>query len=319
MTPRLLRCAIEEVADWHPHLYVEPCVVAFVAVAGRYSASPAPFDVECGNIASRWLGKSTECRLEVFWQDETAEKAARLRATMQASPLVELAAVALALILGNRVVPLGRLFVTDRGDRADYHARKRKAVLEVSGTEVPAELGRRHREKVAQAQDNPFGSEAYCGRAAPSQRKGTASASHDILLRRPGMAKTKTERILTLVEELMAESSFVLSKAQAFQTMGLKEAAQTLWLSAASLQERIAPLLDADGDVLEAAVYRMSAASCYEKAGDPSRAVNLYRAALAGPLREVTRKEVEGMLAACLARLKAALSSRKSRRVVPAS
>ena len=112
----------------------------------------------------------------------------------------------------------------------------------------------------------------------------------------------------------MAAKSAVLSKAQAFATMGLAETAQPLWASAASLQERIAPLLDADGDALEAAVHRMSAASCYEKAGDPSRAVNLYQAALAGPLRAVTRKEVEGMLAACLARLKAP-SSRKPRRV----
>lgn len=161
MAPRLLCCAIEEVADGHPHLYVEPYMVAFVAVAAQYSASPALFEVECSNIASRWLGKSAECRLEVSWQDDTAEKAARLRATMQAGPLVELAAVALALILGHRVMPLGRLFVTDHGGRADYHARKRKAVLEVSGTEVPGELGRRHREKVAQARDNPFGWEAY--------------------------------------------------------------------------------------------------------------------------------------------------------------
>jgi hypothetical protein len=161
MPPRLLRCAIEEVADWHAHLYVEPNIVAFVAVAGQHSSSPALFDVECGNVASRWLGKSSECRLEVSWQDDTAEKAARLRVTMQPNPLVELAAVALALILGNRVVPLGRLLVTDHGGRADYRARKRKAVLKVSGTEVPAELGRRHREKVAQAQGNPFGWEAY--------------------------------------------------------------------------------------------------------------------------------------------------------------
>lgn len=80
---------------------------------------------------------------------------------MQASPLVELASVALALILSRRVVPLGRLLVTDRGGRADYRARTRNAVLEVSGTEVAAELGRRHREKVAQARDNPFGWEAY--------------------------------------------------------------------------------------------------------------------------------------------------------------
>ena len=70
---------------------------------------------------------------------------------------------------------------------------------------------------------------------------------------------------------------------------------------------------------MEAVVHRMSAASCYEKAGDASRAVNLYQAALAGPLREVTRKEVQGMLAACLARLKASSPPRKPRRVVSAS
>ncbi len=161
MVPRLLSCAIEDVADWHDNLFVEPHVVAFVGVAGQYAPSPAMFKVECGNVTSRWLGKSTECRLEVSWRDDTAEKAERLRATMQSTPLVELATVALALILTNRVVPLGRLFVTDHGDRADYSARKRKAVLEVSGTEIPAELGRRHREKVAQARSNPFAWEAY--------------------------------------------------------------------------------------------------------------------------------------------------------------
>jgi hypothetical protein len=126
------------------------------------------------------------------------------------------------------------------------------------------------------------------------------------------MAKAKPRRTLTLVEELMTEASAVLSKAQTFATMGMGQTAQPLWLAAASLQERIAPLLDANGEALEAAVYRMSAASCYEKANDSSRAANLYQAALAGPLREVTRKEVDEMLAACLARLKAESAHRKT-------
>lgn len=133
------------------------------------------------------------------------------------------------------------------------------------------------------------------------------------------MAKAKAKRAVTLVEELMAEASFVLSKAQAFQTMGMGETAQTLWQSAASLQERIAPLLDADKEPLEAAVYRISAASCYEKADDLSRAVNLYQAALSGPLRAETLKEVEGMLATCLARMKTASSGRRARSAAPAS
>ena len=161
MAPRLLRCAIEQVQDWHANLFVEAHVVAFVAVAGQYSSSPALFDVECVNIASGWLGKAVEFRLEASWHRDTAEKAARLRATMQSGPLVELASVALALVLARRVVALGPIDVTEYGARVDYRARKRKMVLEVSGTEVPAELTRRHRQKVAQARDNPFGWDAY--------------------------------------------------------------------------------------------------------------------------------------------------------------
>jgi hypothetical protein len=105
------------------------------------------------------------------------------------------------------------------------------------------------------------------------------------------------------IETLMAEKTLVLSKAQTLTTIGLPQAAQALWTSAASFEERIASLLDAHGDSLEAAVHRISAASCYQKADDPSRATNLYRAALAGPLRAVTCKDVETMLSQCLAQL----------------
>ena len=80
----------------------------------------------------------------------------------------------------------------------------------------------------------------------------------------------------------------------------MKETAQPIWLSAAGYEERIAPMLDVLGRELEGAMHRISAASCYEKAGDPSRAVNLYRAALSGPLRDETRREVEDMLIGCL-------------------
>jgi hypothetical protein len=127
------------------------------------------------------------------------------------------------------------------------------------------------------------------------------------------------KRSVSLIEELLAEKSAILSKAQALTTMGMGQTAQALWVWAASLEERIAPLLDAQGDELEAAVHRVSGASCYEKAGDLSRATNLYRAALAGPLRTATRREVEGMLAACLARLKGSAAPRKPRRVTSAS
>ena len=85
---------------------------------------------------------------------------------MQSKPLIELAAIALALILGYHVVNLGQLDVTAYGERADYRSLDSPSVLEISGTETLSELARRQREKVAQAIDNPLGLDAYvvvCG------------------------------------------------------------------------------------------------------------------------------------------------------------
>jgi hypothetical protein len=161
MTARFVRSAVEQIADWHWNLFVEPHIVAFVTVAGQYSNSPASFVVECAGISLRRLSKATELQLEVSWHKDTAEKAERMRATVQSGTLVELASIALALILVKRVVALGQLDVTDYGARADYRARRHRMVLEVSGTQTAAELGRRHREKVAQAKGNPFGWDAY--------------------------------------------------------------------------------------------------------------------------------------------------------------
>jgi hypothetical protein len=126
-----------------------------------YSTSPGVFEVECLNIASEWLGQATHFRLEVSWLDETAKKAERLRLTMQAKPLVEMAATALALILTRQVVNLGQLDAMNYGDRADYRSLDVPSVLEISGTEVLSEMARRHREKVAQALANPLGLDAY--------------------------------------------------------------------------------------------------------------------------------------------------------------
>ena len=161
MKPRILRSAIESLPAWHPYLYVEPYVVAFVAVTGQYSVSPAHFHVACQGIKSRWLGKARDFTLEISWTEETIDKAERLRSTMPVRSLVELAAIAVALLLVHRVVPLGMLNVIEQGGRADYRSSLVRRVLEVSGTETVAELGRRQREKVAQALANPFRWDAY--------------------------------------------------------------------------------------------------------------------------------------------------------------
>src|SRR5947209_2579958 len=99
MALRTLRCAIEELEGWYPRLFLEPHIVASVAVMSRYSAPPSPFDVACEGIASRRLGQDSTLRLEVSWAEETAAKAGRLLATMQQKPVVELASVALAFVL----------------------------------------------------------------------------------------------------------------------------------------------------------------------------------------------------------------------------
>jgi hypothetical protein len=105
------------------------------------------------------------------------------------------------------------------------------------------------------------------------------------------------------VQDLIAEKSAVLSKAQTFAELGLSEMARTLWASAAEYEARLAPLLEALGHDLEAAVHRISGAGCYRRAGDWTAACNLYRGALAGPLLEHTRREAEEQLAECLAEL----------------
>jgi hypothetical protein len=114
------------------------------------------------------------------------------------------------------------------------------------------------------------------------------------------VAKAKVKRYPPSLLELMASKTAMLMKARTFAEMGMAETAQPMWGMAASYEEQIAPLLDLLGRDLEAAASRISAASCYQKGGDLSRAANLYRAALAGPLRPNTRRDVEAMLAGCL-------------------
>ena len=155
------KCTIEKISDWHPHLFLEAHIVACVAVMRSHTASPAVFEVTCENIVSDWLGEGTRFTLEVSWSEETERKAERLRATIQTKPIVEMAASALAFILIPNIVNLGQLDVTNYGDRADYRSLDIPSVVEISGTETVSGLSRRHREKVAQALENPFGLDAY--------------------------------------------------------------------------------------------------------------------------------------------------------------
>jgi hypothetical protein len=161
MAARALRCNIEDLHEWHPWFFLESQIVACVAVLARYGQPPATFDVDCLNIRSTCLGDAPQFRLEVSWSADTLEKAERLRATVQSRPLVEMAATALALAIVHHVLQLGQLDVTRHGERTDYRSTRISFMLEVSGTEVPSDLARRHRQKIAQASLNPLGWDAY--------------------------------------------------------------------------------------------------------------------------------------------------------------
>jgi hypothetical protein len=128
------------------------------------------------------------------------------------------------------------------------------------------------------------------------------------------MTKAKPRPYPPSLLALMAAKTAILMKARTFADMGMAETAQPMWAVAASHEERIAPLLDALGRALEAAASRISAASCYQKSGDLSRAANLYQAALVAPLRANTRRDVEAMLTVCLDELSRTALNGPSRR-----
>jgi hypothetical protein len=128
------------------------------------------------------------------------------------------------------------------------------------------------------------------------------------------MVKAKANPKPPSLLELMESKTAILLKARTFADMGMTETAQPMWAVAAAYEERIAPLLDILGNHLEAAASRISAASCYQKGGDLSRAANLYQAALAAPLRANTRRDVDAMLAGCLDELSRMAPNGSSRR-----
>jgi hypothetical protein len=111
------------------------------------------------------------------------------------------------------------------------------------------------------------------------------------------------------VKQLMAEKSRLLSKAEAFEAMNLAETARPLWATVAAFEERLAPLLELLGRESEAALHRISSAAFYERCGEPGRAANLYRAALAGPLTDSGHSDVEKKLTACLKKLQRGVTS----------
>ena len=151
------------------------------------------------------------------------------------------------------------------------------------------------------------------------RRIESGQATHGILVRKTGCDATRrenvgqTKRLKLELEHLSGEASWFISHEHAMEDEGRTFASVTDFAESAWREERLSALIDALGREREAVIHRISAASCYEKAGDDTRAANLYRAALAGPVVDSTRGEVQDMLFRCLSRLTSAEPSRQHR------
>jgi hypothetical protein len=151
---RTFQWAIEDIMEAHPGLYLDHFAV-MVALMSRVSEMPCEFVVECEGFNLADLEGETQFLMQVSWDARTALDAERVSRAEQPKPIVERAAVALAALAFARLIPGGRLRVTRQGDCADYWLPRLRTALEVSGTEHPREVRRRHREKSAQVLDNP--------------------------------------------------------------------------------------------------------------------------------------------------------------------
>jgi hypothetical protein len=122
------------------------------------------------------------------------------------------------------------------------------------------------------------------------------------------MRRSKAKPPAALLEHMLNEASWLLSHAEALTDYGRAQEAAAELERAAQCEEEVACLLDAAGQEREAAIHRVSGASCRERVGEHVRAVTLLRAALSAPLTEEHRARVEKLLVHCLALASKALS-----------
>ena len=118
------------------------------------------------------------------------------------------------------------------------------------------------------------------------------------------MGRQKTKPSVSFVEKMLDEASWLISHADALEVYKRPEEAAAEWARASVCEEQVASLLEADGQENEAAIHRVSAASCLEKLGQYVRAVTLLRAALSAELPSEYRARVERQHARCLAKVR---------------
>jgi hypothetical protein len=119
---------------------------------------------------------------------------------------------------------------------------------------------------------------------------------------------------IAVLEEMLNEASWRLSHAEALSDYGREEEAASEWARAAGCEEAVACLLDAAQRGQEAAVHRISAASCHTRLGESARSVTLLQAALSAPLPDDYRTQIERQLSEVLAQTQRGLRQRPTRK-----
>lgn len=114
------------------------------------------------------------------------------------------------------------------------------------------------------------------------------------------MPRPNGKQIAAAIERLLDEASWLLSHAQALADYGRSGEALTELARAATCEEDVACLLEANAQEREAAIHRVSAASCHEKIGAYPRAVTLLSAALAADLPGEFRTAAQKQHLRCL-------------------
>ena len=122
------------------------------------------------------------------------------------------------------------------------------------------------------------------------------------------MNRSKVKASPSPLDKLLDEASWLLSHAESLADYGRKDEAAAELARAASCEEEVASLLDAAEREAEAALHRVSAASCYEQLRQFARAVTLLRAAISGPIQPEYRRKIERQLTRCLAQAHKELS-----------
>src|ERR1041384_6288991 len=130
------------------NLFVDIFIKPAIALMEKYEKNPFPIDIKCQSIPSS--DDKEDLPIEIEWESNTFPNWRQLFDTIQRPPIVELSAIAIALILVTQIAKCRTPEVTMRGEKADYYLNDKELMLEVSGTENINSLSPTHKKKIKQ-------------------------------------------------------------------------------------------------------------------------------------------------------------------------